>query len=137
MRFKLLSIGRVSPILKLIQDYYQRRIPSIEILELRKRRKVKDEAEEIIPRLAGFIVVLDERGKELSSIEFARLIANKSRITFVVGSANGLDKSVVDKANFKLSLSRLTLQHDIARIVLLEQIYRAVQILKGSPYHRT
>ncbi len=137
MRFKLLSIGRVSPILKLIQDYYQRRIPSIEILELRKRKKLKDEAEEIIPRLAGFIVVLDERGKELSSIEFARLIANKSRITFVVGSANGLDKSVVDKANFKLSLSRLTLQHDIARIVLLEQIYRAVQILKGSPYHRT
>ncbi|WP_456465002.1 23S rRNA (pseudouridine(1915)-N(3))-methyltransferase RlmH [Desulfurobacterium sp.] len=57
-------------------------------------------------------------------------------MTFVIGGADGLSEEVKKKGDFLLSLSKMTLQHDVARIVLLEQIFRAQEILRGSPYHR-
>jgi 23S rRNA (pseudouridine1915-N3)-methyltransferase len=72
----------------------------------------------------------------MTSREFASFIQKHSFITFLIGGANGLPEEVRKKSNFLISLSKMTLQHDIARIVLLEQLYRADQIIKGNPYHR-
>ena len=72
----------------------------------------------------------------MTSREFASFLLKHPFITFVIGGADGLSEEVKEKNDFLLSLSKFTLQHDIARVVLLEQIYRADQIIKGNPYHR-
>jgi len=85
-------------------------------------------------------VALDERGKEFTSHEFAeflnRLLERGTReIAFVIGGAMGLDETVTQKADTVLALSRWTLTHEMARLVLLEQLYRAFTIIKGKTYH--
>jgi len=82
----------------------------------------------------GKIVVLDERGKDFSTVQFAGLL--KAESTFIIGGAEGLDEEVKMKADLLLRLSSLTLPHALAQVVLLEQIYRAATLLVGHPYHR-
>jgi 23S rRNA (pseudouridine1915-N3)-methyltransferase len=84
--------------------------------------------------LKGHVVALDERGKDLTTQQFARLLAEPT--TFVIGGADGLDESVKKDAALLLRLSALTLPHALAQVVLLEQIYRAATMLTGHPYHR-
>lgn len=89
----------------------------------------------------GCIVVLDPAGAQMSSEEFARFIQGKmnsgqSEITFVIGGALGLDEKVRLAATQQLSLSRMTFTHEMARLILLEQLYRSFTILKGSKYHK-
>jgi len=91
-------------------------------------------------RPAHSIVLLDVRGKQLSSEEFARFIENHQNrnphpLLFAVGGAEGFSEQARKSASFVLSLGRMTLAHELARIVLLEQLYRAFSILKGHPYH--
>jgi 23S rRNA (pseudouridine1915-N3)-methyltransferase len=86
------------------------------------------------------VVLLDSRGKELSSEEFAKFIEthqnrNPQPLLFAVGGANGFSPGLRRTAYFVLSLGKMTLAHELARIVLLEQLYRAFTILKGHPYH--
>ncbi|PWT78484.1 MAG: 23S rRNA (pseudouridine(1915)-N(3))-methyltransferase RlmH [Bacteroidetes bacterium] len=86
------------------------------------------------------LVVLDERGKEFSSPELANFIqarANESarRIVFVIGGAYGVDDEVIKKANWIWSLSRLTFPHQVVRLILVEQVYRACTILRNEKYH--
>ncbi len=86
------------------------------------------------------LVLLDARGKQLSSEELARFLDEHQNrgtqaLLFAVGSADGFSKSVSGKSTFQLSLGRMTLAHELARVVLLEQLYRAFTILKGHPYH--
>ena len=85
-------------------------------------------------------VLLDSRGKELTSEEFARFLQehqnrNPQPLLFAVGGANGFSPTLHRSAYFVLSLGKMTLAHELARIVLLEQLYRAFTILKGHPYH--
>ncbi len=87
------------------------------------------------------IVVLDPTGKSLTTEEFSKWIEEcmnsaVSRISFVVGGAWGLDKELCDNAHLKLSLSAMTFPHELARLMLTEQIYRALTIWKGLPYHK-
>jgi 23S rRNA (pseudouridine1915-N3)-methyltransferase len=87
-----------------------------------------------------YIVVLDRTGKELSSEEMSgrietMMVNGKSSFVFVIGGALGLDESVVEIAEMRLSLSRLTFTHQMARFIILEQIYRAIKIMKNEPYH--
>lgn len=87
-----------------------------------------------------FLVVLDENGKELTSVGFAselekRASAGAKNVIFVIGGAYGFDKRVYDRANATISLSRMTFSHQMVRLILLEQIYRAFTIIKGEPYH--
>lgn len=87
------------------------------------------------------IVTLDAGGKELSSDAFARWFAGEQNrgtreIGFVLGGPEGLDEAIRDKAYWRLSLGRMTWTHEIARVLLLEQIYRALTILRGIPYHK-
>jgi 23S rRNA (pseudouridine1915-N3)-methyltransferase len=84
---------------------------------------------------------LDERGRQLSSAELAAMLATRMRsgprgVTFLVGGADGLPAPVVDRADIRWSLGRLTLPHRLARLILVEQLYRALSIVRGEPYHR-
>lgn len=87
-----------------------------------------------------YLVALDERGKQLSSDGLARLIqsrANEStkRLVFLIGGAYGIDEEVLDTASFKWSLSHLTFPHQLVRLILAEQLYRACSILRNEKYH--
>jgi len=86
------------------------------------------------------LVLLDSRGKHLSSEELALFLRehqdrNPAPLVFAVGTADGFSEELRRKADFVLSLGKMTLAHELARIVLLEQVYRAFTILKGHPYH--
>jgi 23S rRNA (pseudouridine1915-N3)-methyltransferase len=82
----------------------------------------------------GRIVALDERGKDMTTEQFATLL--KSETTFVIGGPDGLEQSVKKGAALLMRLSSLTLPHALAQVVLMEQIYRAATLLTGHPYHR-
>ncbi len=87
-----------------------------------------------------YIVLLDERGKEYTSEDFSewinrKMISGTKRLCFVVGGAYGFSKDVYAAANEKISLSKMTFSHQMIRILIVEQIYRAFTILKGEPYH--
>ena len=85
------------------------------------------------------LVLLDEHGKELRSIELAKWLEQKQqtarRLIFVIGGPYGFSEAVYSRANEKLSLSKLTFSHQMVRLVFTEQIYRACTIIKGEPYH--
>ena len=85
------------------------------------------------------VVLLDERGKELRSVELARWLEQKRntarRLLFVIGGPYGFSPAVYQRANEQLSLSRMTFSHQMIRLVFTEQIYRACTIIKGEPYH--
>lgn len=102
----------------------------------------KAEAEKIISKLSDgdFLILMDEKGKNYSSVEFARFIQktlmhSTSRIVFLIGGAYGFDRSVYDRAQQQIRLSAMTFPHDLARLVTIEQLYRAFSILNHSPYH--
>jgi 23S rRNA (pseudouridine1915-N3)-methyltransferase len=91
-------------------------------------------------RPAHSLVLLDARGKQLSSEELARFLEdhqnrNPQPLAFAVGGADGFSEMARESASFVLSLGKMTLSHEIARVVLLEQLYRAFSILRGHPYH--
>lgn len=105
--------------------------------------KARDsEGEALLAKLnsAEKLVLLDERGKQLSSKELANLLSDWQSdgrdITFAIGGPDGVSNACRERADFTLSLSRLTLPHGLARVVLAEQLYRAASLLAGHPYHR-
>lgn len=85
------------------------------------------------------VVLLDEHGKELRSVEFADWLQRKQnttrRLVFIIGGPYGFSKAVYERANEKLSLSKMTFSHQMVRLIFCEQIYRACTIIKGEPYH--
>ena len=110
---------------------YARRMPKG--YEVLRSSKKKEKGKSAIPKGAR-IVALDERGKDLTTVQFAELL--KSETAFVIGGADGLDAETKAQAAMLLRLSSLTLPHALAQVVLLEQIYRAATLLTGHPYHR-
>jgi len=87
-----------------------------------------------------YVVVLDEKGKEFSTAEFSSwlgrsLMIQKKRIVFITGGPWGLSSQLLSRSDLSLSLSRMTFSHQIVRLLFLEQLYRALTILKGEPYH--
>ena len=90
--------------------------------------------DKLSPQLKARVVALDERGKDLTTEQFARLLQQET--AFVIGGPDGLDAKVKQDAALLLRLSSLTLPHALAQVVLLEQIYRAATLLTGHPYHR-
>lgn len=86
------------------------------------------------------MILLDERGREFSSMEFARALQDKisytgKDIVFVIGGAYGFSDAVRQRSNSKISLSRMTFSHQMVRAIFVEQLYRAFTIMKGEPYH--
>lgn len=100
------------------------------------------EAELLLSKIntADYVVLLDERGKQLSSIELSEFLQKRMnvscpRLVLIIGGAYGVHTTVMERADFIWSLSKLTLTHDMARVLLIEQVYRAYTILKGEKYH--
>lgn len=106
--------------------------------EIRKSK----EGEAILSKtMSGdYVVLLDERGKRLTSRDFSRFIEQKAvslsrNLIFVIGGPYGFSKEVYHRADMQLSLSDMTFPHEVARFMIIEQIYRALTILRGEPYH--
>lgn len=100
------------------------------------------EAEKLIPHLASsdFVVLLDEKGKEIGSVEFSGFLNQRAsgsikHLVFVIGGPYGFDDSVRKRAGQIISLSRMTFSHQLVRILFLEQLYRAFTILRNESYH--
>ena len=153
LRFVWVGKTKNVPIRSLIDDYLERikRFVRVEITELRDRERagkqaqqsVGREGEDILSKLDSdpFVVLLDDRGDQLDSVGMAELIERHrnlgtKRMTFVIGGPDGVSAGVRSRANFVLALSRLTLTHEMARMLLLEQIYRAFTLIHDLPYQR-
>ncbi len=155
MRLRILCVGKTREhfIQEGIRKYlrYLKPYASIEVQEL-KQEKINDlrdaplirkrEAERVFKSLppAIFLVAMDERGVEFTSHEFAVFLnsimeSGVRETAFVIGGAMGLDERVTGQAQKVIAMSRWTLTHEMARLVLLEQIYRAFTIIKGKEYH--
>jgi 23S rRNA (pseudouridine1915-N3)-methyltransferase len=155
MKLLILCVGKTREgfIQSGIEKYlrYLRPYATVELKELREERiddlhdapRVRQrEAERIVRALpqGSRTVALDERGREFTSHEFAAFINDAlengiKEIAFVIGGAMGLDESVPERAHTTLAISRWTVTHEMARLVLLEQLYRAFTIIKGKTYH--
>lgn len=106
--------------------------------------QIKDkEGERILSHIkdTAYVVALAIEGKMISSVELAELIdglgvRGESHIQFVIGGSLGLSKKVLERADYKLSFSRMTFPHQLMRVILLEQIYRSYRIVNGEPYHK-
>ncbi len=109
---------------------------------LSEEQQKQQEGEALLAQIAAGDVVclLDEKGTEMTSREFASYIeriglTGSKRLVFVIGGPYGFAQSVYDRTNFKISLSRMTFSHQMVRMIFAEQLYRAHTILKGEPYH--
>ena len=153
MRIRLLAIGRDRSGLfaPAVAEYAGRlaRQLRFELVELPEARRAAgtagardEEGATILARLrpGERVVALDERGEAPTSVELARRLgrwqAQARDLALVVGGADGLAAAVLERADERLSLSRLTLPHRLARLLLVEQLYRAATILRGEPYHK-
>ena len=155
MRVTICAIGRLraGPELDLIKDYLQRfdrtgrnlGLGPAQIIELEDKKGGGSAAEAVlleraIPKGAK-ICTMDERGKVMTSPDFASLMGNwrdqgTSDLAFVIGGADGLTKELRAQADTSLSFGKMVWPHMLARVMLTEQLYRAASILSGSPYHR-
>lgn len=125
-----------------VNEYLKRlsRFAKIEIKEIAEGRTVEEEAPAILHSLKGFIFALCVEGEKLSSEDFAseikRLSDKGEEITFVIGSSCGLSEAVKKKADMRLSFSDMTFPHQLMRVILCEQTYRAFMIISGGTYHK-
>ncbi len=118
-------------------------IPELKNVSSLTKEQIKQKEGELILkniRNTDDVILLDERGKEYSSLELARIIQDKINyegrdIVYVIGGAYGFSDAVYARADSKLSLSRMTFSHQMVRAIFAEQIYRAFTIMKGEPYH--
>ena len=118
-------------------------IPELKNVSALTKDQIKTREGELILkniRNTDDVILLDERGKEYSSMELARILQDKMTyggrdIVYVIGGAYGFSDAVYSRANSKLSLSRMTFSHQMVRAIFAEQIYRAFTIMKGEPYH--
>lgn len=155
MKITFLTVGKTEDayLKDGIEKYIKRlkhytRLEVIDLAELKntkaltaEQQKAK-EAEMILKKIAptDFVILLDENGSELTSKQFAAYLDKKNisaaaSLTFIVGGPYGFDQAVYNRANDKLSLSRMTFSHQMVRLFFVEQLYRAFTILKGEPYH--
>ncbi|WP_295653601.1 23S rRNA (pseudouridine(1915)-N(3))-methyltransferase RlmH [uncultured Mucilaginibacter sp.] len=155
MKITLLTVGKTEDAwIKDGTDKYLKRLKhyiKFELTELTELKNTKalsqdqqkaKEAELIFKNLAttDHVVLLDENGAELSSQKFAdmlnkKMLASVQNLVFIIGGPYGFDESIYQRANEKLSLSQMTFSHQMVRVFFAEQVYRALTILKGEPYH--
>lgn len=139
-RIRLLAVGKVRKgWLSEGVDLYLRRLPGLEVVELRDAGMAREaEAIRAARRPEERLVALTEEGRSYGSVALARALegSGSERLAFVIGGADGLDPAIKAEASWQLSLSALTFPHELARLLLLEQLYRALTIQQGGPYHR-
>ena len=159
MKITIISVGKIKEkfFSQAISEYAKRlsrycRLTMIEVpdekapenLSEKEMEMVKDsEGENILKKLDAYsyVIALDKDGDQLSSIDFAKKIKKltvqgNSSFTFIIGGSLGLSDEVLKKSNLKLSFSKMTFPHQLFRLILLEQVYRAFRINRGEPYHK-
>lgn len=109
-----------------------------QVLQIKKK-----EGERLLKHIKGgsYVIALAIEGKELTSVELSNMIdklgtSSESHIIFIIGGSLGLDEAVLNRANYSLSLSKVTFPHQMMRMILLEQIYRSYRIMYNQPYHK-
>lgn len=155
MNIKLIAIGKTdSAALQQLISTYEKRLVRYINFELQLLPDIKNskslteelqkikEGELILSNVESshYLILLDERGKEYTSVAFADELQKKmntsiKQLTFVIGGPYGFSKEVYSRANGKLSLSKLTFSHQMIRLFFIEQLYRAFTILRNEPYH--
>ena len=154
MKITLLLVGKTtdSRLISLIEDYRKRLLhyAPFELVVLPDLKNTKSLSEEQIKTAEGEailrfvtpsmdVVLLDEHGREFRSIEYAEWLQKKmgsgKDLTLVIGGPYGFSEAVYQRADGKVSLSRMTFPHQMIRIMVIEQIYRAMTIIRGEPYH--
>ncbi len=137
MHITLIVTGKLKdPALKSLYEEYKKRLEwKIDLFEVEEKLVL-----DALPS-SSFLITLDEKGENLKSEEFSSLLNeiqlhHQGKATFVIGGADGLSETVKAKAHKSLSFGRMTWPHLMVRVMLMEQIYRAQQILKHHPYHR-
>ncbi len=141
---RIFAVGKMKDkrLVGLLEDYLKRCRPMspVEVVEI-KDSKPEREDKELVDKIAstsgtGLIVAMDEHGDDLKSEKFAQLIEGQGSISFVIGGADGLGPEIRNLAQRTIRLSSMTFTHEMARMMLAEQIYRGLSILRGKPYHR-
>lgn len=156
MKIKIIALGKIKEkfLKDGIEEFLKRLTPyaSVEIVELTPveirdenltEKALLEEGEKILSNIKkeSYVITLEIQGKQLSSEDFAQKIneitmSGIGELVFVIGSSCGIAKTVSARANFKLSVSKMTFLHQFARLLLVEQIYRAFKILKNETYHK-
>ncbi len=159
MKITIISVGKIKEdyFRKAIAEYTKRlssycTLEQIEIADEKAPENLSAKEEVIIKQKEGerilskldpssYLIALDIKGKQLSSETLAEKIDTlgvygTSHITFVIGGSLGLSDEIIDKSDMKLSFSKMTFPHQLFKVILLEQIYRAFKIMKGEPYHK-
>ena len=157
MKFKIVAVGKIKEqyLRDAVAEYAKRisRFANVEIVEIDEFLSTKstlsakeleiikrEEGQAILQTLAGYVVVMDIDGKQLSSVELSEHIAEQkqfhSTFTFVIGGSNGLSDEVKSRANLRCSFGKITMPHQLFRVVLLEQIYRSCCIERNIAYHK-
>lgn len=135
-------IDGINEYLKRLSKYTKVELIEVEDVSFDKEKTLKEEARNIQKRLnlKSYIITLEIDGRELTSLELSDLInktsINNSDITFIIGGSYGLDDSIKQLSNYKLSFSKLTFPHQLFRLMLLEQIYRSYKIINNETYHK-
>lgn len=157
MKVKILTTGVTSEdyIIKGIEAYLQRLTPMLNVHyeELRTGKYPKKTNTDTIKKQESrlqlhkiqsgdYLILLDEQGKQLNSVQFSEYLqqyfnTSVRNLVFLIGGAYGFDKAVHERADEVLSLSSMTFTHQMVRLIFVEQLYRALTILKGLPYHHT
>ena len=146
MKYRLLCVGRKAqdPLLSAAENYLKRLdlYAKTQLVRLREAGLVAEGAA-LLENLdaADYVVALDERGAQYTTVEWAQRIerwqnAGRRQVVFIVGGADGLHASVKSRAQETVALSKATMPHRLAQVVLLEQLYRAHTVLRGERYHR-
>lgn len=148
----IVAVGRIKEksLQALIDEYLKRisgytKINVIEVAdEANDRSDVKEiEGQRILKQIKddAYVILLDLQGKEIDSVQFSKLIEEintyrSSNITFVIGGSLGVSRQVIERADYRLKISDMTFPHNLARLIILEQIYRAYKIANNETYHK-
>lgn len=151
IKITIIQVGKTKAEYEILINEFAKRIQGFADLEIKILNEAKTDDQEKNKNLEGEKIIelfdkdslkicLDVKGKEFDSITFANFIKEekdfgKGKITFIIGGAFGLSKEILDMVDMKISLSQLTFTHQFAKIILLEQIYRAFTIINGKIYH--
>lgn len=145
IREKYIKLG-IEEFLKRIQPYSSIKITEIEpenLKNIETNKVLETEADKILYKIPdnAYVIVMDIPSKQLNSEEFAEKVKSiglqgTNQVVFIIGGAEGLSERVKKRADFCLSMSKMTMPHQLARLFLTEQIYRAFKILNNEPYHK-
>lgn len=152
VKVNVITIGSIKEdyYVSAIKEYSKRlsRFCNLNIIELKEEsnektieKKIEKESDRLLEACKGVVILLDRQGELVTSEKLASLIDNASTkgssdISFIIGGSNGVNQKLKAKADFAISFGKITYPHQLFRVVLLEQIYRAFTILNNLPYHK-